>query len=110
MKELGSLGRKQQETLREMARISRIKEIQRKFQVFNGLTDLSGQQSVVLEYESEKGSILVQIHPILAKSFKAHQKDGVRFMYWNTVESLQALSKNDPGNGTILAHNPGKIR
>lgn len=100
--------RTKDESRRELDRIKRIREIQSKFNVFKEMADLSGEDSVVLEY-SEKGDILVQIDPDLAKSFKAHQKDGVRFMYWNTVESLQALANNRQGNGTILAHNPGKL-
>ena len=94
------------EERREKERVKRIEKIKEKLESLSSLSELSNE--IILEYD-EKGLPLVQIDPLLYGSFKKHQKDGVQFMYLNTVESIEHLVKNKGkgGNGTILAHNPG---
>ena len=95
----------------EIKRIKRIQKIKEIFDSLNNFSLLNNEQSVVLEYGVD-GQPLVQIHPILSKSFKEHQKEGVRFLYWNTVESVESLTKKKGagGYGTILGHNAGKFK
>ncbi|CAK1584318.1 unnamed protein product [Parnassius mnemosyne] len=61
-------------------------------------------QEVCLEYDFEKHSPVVTIHPFFTKVMKAHQCHGVKFMWDACFESLAMIEAGHPGGGCILAH------
>lgn len=89
----------------------RAKRIAEKQSIYNKLdkeckmSSESNTNPVVLEYDCDKKKPLVQVHPDLAEKMKAHQIDGIKFMYDNVIESVSKLE--DDGTGCILAHSMG---
>lgn len=51
----------------------------------------------------ETGKSLIEIHPKIGRRLKAHQLEGVQFMWDSCYESVSRL-KADQGSGCILAH------
>lgn len=61
-------------------------------------------KEVVLEYESDGKTPVVEVQDDLAKHLKPHQVEGVKFMYDCTIESVERWTKKEEGGGCILAH------
>ncbi|CAH2042167.1 unnamed protein product, partial [Iphiclides podalirius] len=59
---------------------------------------------VCLEYDFNVGRPIVSIHPYFTSTMKAHQYDGVKFMWDACFESLELVRAGHPGGGCILAH------
>lgn len=57
---------------------------------------------VVLDFDSKKKKKIV-VHPEITKHLKAHQVEGIKFMYDCCYGSVDNLDKY-PGSGCILAH------
>ncbi|CAH2089342.1 unnamed protein product [Euphydryas editha] len=56
-----------------------------------------------LEYDFEELRPAVSVHPFFTKVMKAHQYEGVKFMWDACFESVSAVASG-PGGGCILAH------
>ena len=95
---------------REKDRRSRIEEMQKKYNQFESL-DRADREPVkcVLEFDLTTEKPTIQVHPELSKRMKAHQVEGVKFMYQNLVESVTKLRENSLGTGAILGHCMGRI-
>lgn len=90
----------------ENARRQRIMELQKKYNQFDkqiAVSETTGGRCVI-EYSLETKEPLVEVHPSLAHRMKEHQKDGIKFLYRNLVETVAKLKENSPGTGAILAH------
>nr|XP_021208477.2 uncharacterized protein LOC101739897 isoform X1 [Bombyx mori] len=59
---------------------------------------------VCLEYDFEENRPVVTIHPFFTKVMKAHQYEGVKFMWDACFESVEHIAAGKPGSGCILAH------
>ena len=60
---------------------------------------------LILELDSSTNEPLIEVSPTLVQQLKPHQCDGIRFLWNNVFESLEAIeSKKHQGNGCILAH------
>jgi transcriptional regulator ATRX len=60
---------------------------------------------LILELDPTTNEALIEVSPKLVKQFKPHQCDGIRFLWNNVFESLDAIeNKKHNGNGCILAH------
>ncbi|KAF0987988.1 hypothetical protein HZS_5374, partial [Henneguya salminicola] len=68
-------------------------------------SSISLKDNLVLEVDSSNKPI-VSISPYISKALKAHQVEGIKFMYDITVKSLEHFKKtpSEKGEGCILAH------
>lgn len=68
-------------------------------------------QPLILDIDPVTREILVQVDVSITRHLKAHQLDGLRFLYNSTVESVDRLKMNgesrSDGSGCILAHKMG---
>ncbi|KAJ2948609.1 hypothetical protein O0L34_g7863 [Tuta absoluta] len=69
-----------------------------------GVNVLVINDEVCLEYGFEEGCSLVSVHPFFTKVMKAHQYEGVKFMWDACFETLEKVESGHPGGGCILAH------
>ncbi|CAH1640165.1 unnamed protein product [Spodoptera littoralis] len=69
-----------------------------------GVNVLVINDEVCLEYDFEENRPVVTIHPFFTKVMKAHQYEGVKFMWDACFESLSEIEAGRPGGGCILAH------
>ncbi|CAG5036176.1 unnamed protein product [Parnassius apollo] len=69
-----------------------------------GVNVLVINDEVCLEYDFEGHCPVVTIHPFFTKVMKAHQYEGVKFMWDACFESLAMIEAGHPGGGCILAH------
>ncbi|KRT84479.1 helicase [Oryctes borbonicus] len=61
-------------------------------------------EELVLDINKETKEPLIAVDSNITQRLKAHQKEGVRFMWNNCYESVNAIKENKPGTGCILAH------
>ncbi|XP_068620687.1 uncharacterized protein [Battus philenor] len=59
---------------------------------------------VCLEYDFDQNQPVVSIHKYFTTVMKAHQYEGVKFMWDSCFESLEMIQNGHPGGGCILAH------
>ncbi|XP_050674558.1 uncharacterized protein LOC126972036 isoform X2 [Leptidea sinapis] len=57
-----------------------------------------------LEYDFEQNQPIVTVHPFFTRVMKAHQYEGVKFMWDACFESVSMVTKGFQGGGCILAH------
>ncbi|KAJ8717736.1 hypothetical protein PYW07_005666 [Mythimna separata] len=69
-----------------------------------GVNVLVINDEVCLEYDFEENRPVVTVHPFFTKVMKAHQYEGVKFMWDACFESLAEIEAGRPGGGCILAH------
>ncbi|XP_035434914.2 uncharacterized protein LOC118265808 isoform X2 [Spodoptera frugiperda] len=69
-----------------------------------GVNVLVINDEVCLEYDFEENRPVVTVHPFFTKVMKAHQYEGVKFMWDACFESLSEIAAGRPGGGCILAH------
>ncbi|CAB3257167.1 unnamed protein product [Arctia plantaginis] len=69
-----------------------------------GVNVLVINDEVCLEYDFEEHRPVVTIHPFFTKVMKAHQYEGVKFMWDACFESLADIKAGHAGGGCILAH------
>ncbi|OQR71794.1 hypothetical protein BIW11_10777 [Tropilaelaps mercedesae] len=90
----------------ERERRQRIEELQKKYNQFEQSTEDAGPDvgKCVLEYDLETKEPLVEVHTSLARRLKSHQRDGIKFLYGNLIETVARLKTKWEGTGAILAH------
>lgn len=60
---------------------------------------------VILELDPTTNEPLIEVSPKLVRQLKPHQCDGIRFLWNNVFESIDAIqNKKQQGSGCILAH------
>ena len=60
---------------------------------------------LILEIDKTTNEPIIEVTPTLVKQLKPHQRDGIRFLWNNVFESIDAIkNKKHSGNGCILAH------
>jgi transcriptional regulator ATRX len=60
---------------------------------------------LILELDQTTNEPLIEVSTKLVQQFKPHQCDGIRFLWNNVFESIDAIeNKKQQGNGCILAH------
>ena len=60
---------------------------------------------LILELDPKSNEPLIEVSPKLVRQLKPHQCDGIRFLWNNVFESIDAIqNKQQQGNGCILAH------
>ncbi len=60
---------------------------------------------LILELDQTTNEPLIEVSPKLVHQLKPHQCDGIRFLWNNVFESIDAIqNKKQQGNGCILAH------
>jgi SNF2 family DNA or RNA helicase len=68
-------------------------------------TDKTNNNRLVLELDSTSNEPLIEVSSKLVQQLKPHQCDGIRFLWNNVFESIDAIqNKKHAGNGCILAH------
>ncbi|GJQ84365.1 hypothetical protein Trydic_g3846, partial [Trypoxylus dichotomus] len=61
-------------------------------------------EDLILDVDKETKRPLIVVDRNITNRLKAHQKEGVRFMWTNCYENVNAIKENKPGTGCILAH------
>ncbi|CAH0590437.1 unnamed protein product [Chrysodeixis includens] len=69
-----------------------------------GVNVLVINDEVCLEYDFEANRPIVTVHSFFTKVMKAHQYEGVKFMWDACFESVSELEAGRGGGGCILAH------
>ncbi|CAF0977752.1 unnamed protein product [Rotaria magnacalcarata] len=64
----------------------------------------NANRRLILELNNETNEALIEVSPKLVKQLKPHQCDGIRFLWNNVFESIEAIENKKQGNGCILAH------
>ncbi|CAF3208709.1 unnamed protein product [Rotaria socialis] len=65
----------------------------------------SSNRRLILELDTVTNEPLIEVAPKLVEQLKPHQLDGIRFLWNNVFESMDAIkNKKHNGNGCILAH------
>lgn len=59
---------------------------------------------LILELDKKTNEPLIEVSPKLVHQLKPHQCDGIRFLWNNVFESIDAIENKKQGNGCILAH------
>lgn len=60
---------------------------------------------LILELDPTTNEPLIEVSPKLVRQLKPHQCDGIRFLWNNVFESIDAIqNKKEQGSGCILAH------
>ncbi|CAF1151693.1 unnamed protein product [Rotaria sp. Silwood1] len=59
---------------------------------------------LILELDKTTNESLIEVSPKLVQQLKPHQCDGIRFLWNNVFESIDAIENKKQGNGCILAH------
>ena len=68
-------------------------------------TDNPTDYRLILELDKTTNEPLIEVSPQLVRHLKPHQCDGIRFLWNNVFESIEAVeSKKSQRNGCILAH------
>ncbi|OTF80710.1 transcriptional regulator ATRX-like protein [Euroglyphus maynei] len=62
---------------------------------------------LILDVDHRNGKILVEVDEGLVQIMKPHQRDGIRFMFDCTIESVDRLKNHNHQTGCILAHSMG---
>lgn len=98
----------QEETKRaQKEETQRVERLKKKDRVLTQMmTQLSSQESnsqdeLILDYDSRK-KITIKVHEKLVKHLKAHQKEGIKFMYDTCFGSI--ADEVETKSGCILAH------
>jgi transcriptional regulator ATRX len=65
----------------------------------------NSNRRLILELDKTTNESLIEVSPKLVQQLKPHQCDGIRFLWNNVFESIDAIqNKKQQGNGCILAH------
>ncbi|CAF3215625.1 unnamed protein product [Rotaria sp. Silwood2] len=59
---------------------------------------------LILELDKTTNEPLIEVSPKLVLQLKPHQCDGIRFLWNNVFESIDAIENKKQGSGCILAH------
>ncbi|KAG6456211.1 hypothetical protein O3G_MSEX009605 [Manduca sexta] len=94
--------------IEELERKRRLNERQNRLREHLGCDDnvnvLVINDEVCLEYDFDEDQPVVTVHAFFTKVMKAHQYEGVKFMWDACFESLSKIGSGHPGGGCILAH------
>lgn len=65
----------------------------------------TSEKRLILELDPKTNEPLIEVSPKLVGHLKQHQSDGIRFLWNNVFESVEAIqNKDNQGSGCILAH------
>jgi transcriptional regulator ATRX len=86
------------------AELERRKRIDEKQKEYNEQINNSNRR-LILELDKTTNEPLIEVSLKLVQHLKPHQCDGIRFLWNNVFESIDAIeNKKQQGNGCILAH------
>ncbi|EDV24598.1 uncharacterized protein TRIADDRAFT_25002 [Trichoplax adhaerens] len=85
----------------EKKRLDRIKD-QKRSKTTSSATNSQVDDFILEKHDNKK---IVYVQSFISKHLKAHQKEGIKFMWTSCIESVDRIA--EPGSGCIIAHSMG---
>ncbi|XP_022128555.2 uncharacterized protein LOC111002675 [Pieris rapae] len=93
-----------QEFERKQRLAHRLLELRERLGCEEGVNVVVINGELCLEYDFDKNAPVASVHPYFTGVMKAHQYEGVKFMWDACFETVERVSGGHPGSGCILAH------
>ncbi|XP_047519426.1 uncharacterized protein LOC125059176 [Pieris napi] len=93
-----------QEFERKQRLAHRLVELRERLGCEEGVNVVVINGELCLQYDFDKNAPVASVHPYFTGVMKAHQYEGVKFMWDACFETVEQVSGGHPGSGCILAH------
>ncbi|XP_045521846.1 uncharacterized protein LOC123712689 [Pieris brassicae] len=93
-----------QEFERKQRLAHRLVELRERLGCEEGVNVVVINGELCLQYDFDKNAPVASVHPYFTGVMKAHQYEGVKFMWDACFETVERVSGGHPGSGCILAH------
>jgi len=91
----------------ERERRKRLEEKQELFDEWAEENEEIQDDHVILDIDKDTKDVLVEVDKAIVRHLKKHQREGIRFLYDSTIESIERLEEHDHESGCVLAHSMG---
>ncbi|XP_015784156.1 transcriptional regulator ATRX homolog isoform X3 [Tetranychus urticae] len=90
-------------TSKERKRMERINEMIKQYdKILPAIENERKEKPLILDIDIKTKKVRVEVTQKLVKDLKPHQFEGLKFLYYSTIESIEKITEE--GSGCILAH------